>query len=163
MFGLLKRWRSLDLLIELTESQVRVFSLSDDSQFSMIPHIAIETRKGQPFVKACGAEAVGMTGEGVRSENPFDHPRSFVRDFYLAEKLLQHAVFEIHNGKQRVAPRIIMHQREKLEGGLTHVEVRVLRELAFGAGARDVLIYVGEPLNPHSTRYEDVIPLSISE
>lgn len=34
-----------------------------------------------------------------------------------------------------------MHQLEKVDGELTDIEERVLKELAMGAGAREVLVY----------------------
>ena len=41
---------------------------------------------------------------------------------------------------------IILQPMEKLEGGLTQIEKRAFRELAFGAGAYDVYLYSGTPL-----------------
>ena len=89
---------------------------------------------------------MSYTGNNVRVVNPFDHPRSFVADFLIAEKLIQHGVFEIHKARSflRPSPRIVMHQLEKTEGGLKSVEDRVLRELAVAAGAREVLIHIGD-------------------
>lgn len=49
-----------------------------------------------------------------------------------------------------------MHQLEKVEGGLTSIEDRVLRELAVGAGAREVVIYVGGKINTSVDSFDSV-------
>jgi rod shape-determining protein MreB and related proteins len=49
-----------------------------------------------------------------------------------------------------------MHQLEKTEGGLTSIEERVLRELAVGAGAREVVIYLGSKINTNGDSFESV-------
>ena len=45
-----------------------------------------------------------------------------------------------------------MHPLEPLEGGLTHVEVRVLRELGAAAGGRDVFVWTGRELGDDELR-----------
>ncbi|WP_244156069.1 hypothetical protein [Photobacterium angustum] len=55
---------------------------------------------------------------------------------------MQYAVREVlGNNKFAISPRIVMHQLEKVDGELTDIEERVLKELAMGAGAREVLVY----------------------
>jgi len=49
-----------------------------------------------------------------------------------------------------------MHQLEKVEGGLTSIEDRVLRELAVGAGAREVVIYLGSKINTGVDTFDSV-------
>lgn len=49
-----------------------------------------------------------------------------------------------------------MHQLEKLEGGLTDIEERVLRELALGMGAREVLIHSGDRLSVRTLTFSDL-------
>jgi rod shape-determining protein MreB len=41
---------------------------------------------------------------------------------------------------------MVMHQLYLAEGGLCEIEDRILRELALGAGAREVFVWSGEPL-----------------
>jgi len=41
------------------------------------------------------------------------------------------------------SPITVIHPMEKVEGGLTSIEQRALRELASGAGAHKVFIWVG--------------------
>ena len=97
-----------------------------------------------------------MSGRDVRLVNPFSHPRMFVASFELAEKLLQYGISQLHTSGFRAAPRVIVHQLEKTEGGLTDIEDRVLRELALGAGAREVVIYLGPRINTQFEHYDDI-------
>jgi rod shape-determining protein MreB len=43
---------------------------------------------------------------------------------------------------------------EKTEGGLTIIEKKAFRELALGAGARDVVLKVGAPINLNNFNFE---------
>jgi len=44
-------------------------------------------------------------------------------------------------------PRVLIQPLEMTEGGLSEVEDRLFRELALGAGARKVVIWVGKELS----------------
>jgi len=54
------------------------------------------------------------------------------------------------------SPRVAIHPMEKLEGGLTDIELRVFRELCIGAGAIEVVVYVGSPLLTHGFNYTEI-------
>ena len=156
MFIFLRRLFSKDLLVELSESKISIKFFSSDIKYEEEPYIAIEqTKKGEVII-AIGKEAKRQNSTNILVTNPFKHPRSFVGDFFLAEKIIQHGVFEIHKSRIRPTPRIIMHQLEKVEGGLTSIEDRVLRELAVGAGAREVVIYVGGKINTSVDSFDSV-------
>ncbi|PSV35426.1 rod shape-determining protein MreB [Photobacterium sp. GB-27] len=129
-----------DLLIELRSKQLSVQIFGTSERVDLSPYIAIEDTKNN--VLAVGDKAKYLSGSNITVLNPFDHKRSFVGDFACAEKVLQYAVREVlgHN-KFVLSPRIVMHQLEKVDGGLTDIEERVLKELAMGAGAREVLVH----------------------
>ena len=79
--------------------------------------------------------------------NGFDHPRSIISDFTVAEKTLQYFFRElIKNEIIRVSPIVVMHVLDKIDGGLTQVEIRALQELAAGAGAREAYVWTGREL-----------------
>jgi rod shape-determining protein MreB and related proteins len=148
---------SNDLLVELSERKIIIRTLGSGPTFEYEPYLAVETSGKKTVIKGVGSEAKLQSGTGIQVINPFSHPRSFVADFYVAEKLIQHGLYEVHKSKFfKPAPRIIMHQLEKTEGGLTNIEERVLRELALGSGAREVIIYVGEKLNSDKVTFDDV-------
>jgi len=93
------------------------------------------------------------------SVNPFSHPRSLLNDFYNAERLLQ-AIVKKLTGKKFIspAPAIIIHPMEKIEGGLTSIEIRAFKEMAYGAGAREVAIYQAkEALKDSEINFKDIV------
>lgn len=84
----------------------------------------------------------------VEEVGDFSHPRMLVGHFQLAEKLLQAGLKKAYAGSfLPPRPVLIMHPKEMLEGGLTDIEERVLRELGLGAGAREVKIWLGDDLD----------------
>lgn len=146
-----------DLLVELSEKKIVIRAIGKGSMLEYEAYLAVKTTGQKDEVIGVGSKAKLQGGTNVRVVNPFSHPRSFVADFYVAEHLLQHGLGQIQKSKFfKLAPRIIMHQLEKTEGGLTNIEERVLRELAFGSGARDVVIYVGDKLDSESIAFDDV-------
>jgi hypothetical protein len=88
-----------------------------------------------------------------RDGPPFSHPRLLVGDFSAAEQRLTRALNALTPRswwKPVLAPRLMIHPLESVEGGLSQVEERLLLELGRGAGARQVLLHLGEPLSHES-------------
>jgi rod shape-determining protein MreB len=143
LLTLLKNFLSDDLLIELSESKVTISVFSTDIRYEFEPYIAIDTSK-KNMVIAIGSEAKQQSGANIVVINPFKHSRSFVGDFYAAEKLLQQGLLNVRRSKFQRAPRVLIHQLEKTEGGLTNIELRILTELTHGIRAKEALIHIGE-------------------
>lgn len=79
---------------------------------------------------------------------PFSHPRMLVGDFAAAEACLKSAISEaLGNNIFLARPWVLIHPKEKIEGGLSPVEERVFLELAQSAGAAKVMVWVGHPLS----------------
>ena len=81
---------------------------------------------------------------------PFSHPRLLVGDFANAERVLKQAIDTLLPKRflrLRLAPRLVIQPMERLEGGLTVLEQRVLLELGHGCGARSVRIHIGNELS----------------
>lgn len=154
MFTYLRSLFSNDLLVEVSANKVSIKVFASEIMYEDAPYIAIETTKKGEIIKAIGFEAKSLASSNVVVTNPFKHPRSFVGDFYLAEKIIQHGMLQVHKSRIRPAPRVIMHQLEKTEGGLTNIEERVLREIAAGAGAREVVIYLGKKINTGTDSFD---------
>ena len=94
-----------------------------------------------------------VSPNAVQIVNPFDHPRLLVHDFTVAEKMCAFAFQEAANmSLLRPAPVVVMHPDFLLEGGLTIIEARVLREMAEGGGARKVFVYEGPLLTDDDVR-----------
>ena len=156
MFKALQSLFSYDAVVELAEHRITLRKFETHEVLEYEPLLALTTERGQQVIKAVGAQARSFTGEQVEIVNPFAHPRVLVANFQLAEKLLLWGVKELSNSRIRPAPRLIMHPLEKLEGGLTDIELRVFRELALGCGARAIKIHVGERINTRAQTYETV-------
>jgi rod shape-determining protein MreB len=147
------------LYIQMWSEMLRVQDVKSGADFYQPPYIALEKNStGKFIVKAVGAEAKNLAGTAnIDVTNPFAHPRLLVADFQKSEKILMHAVREVCAKKLfPPSPRVVIHPMEKLEGGLTDIELRVFRELCIGAGAREVFVYVGSPLTIQGFNYEDV-------
>lgn len=83
----------------------------------------------------------------VAAPTPFTTARLLVGQFREAASLLRTAVGELAgSGLFAASPAVVIHPTEMVEGGLSEVEERVLRELALGAGARSVVVHVGPVL-----------------
>ena len=82
------------------------------------------------------------------SSDPFTTERLLVGKFSTAENVLKHGLRRLHENRWlSPSPIIIVHPMEKVENGLSEVEERALRELAAGAGARKVFVWVGNVLS----------------
>ena len=79
---------------------------------------------------------------------PFTTKRLLVGDFSTAEKYLRAVLKKVHEGKWfSSSPVVIIHPMEMIDGGLSQIEERALVELAAGAGARKVVVWVGHELS----------------
>ena len=81
------------------------------------------------------------------AQPPFTTPRLLIGQFLVAESLLKRALKQVtKSGFLSVSPQVVIQPLEMLDGGLSEVEERVLREVAIGAGASKVVVWVGPQL-----------------
>lgn len=154
--NLVKRFSSV-LYVQIWEDQLKVTDVANNESFDDMPVIVIKTQeKGKKVISGIGKVAASLAQASEVTVNPFSHPRSLLSDFYVGEKLLQHAFKSLSSIKSlRPRPKVIMHPMEKTEGGLTAIEERAFRELALGAGAIDIKIHVGKPLDLQGFVFDD--------
>lgn len=89
----------------------------------------------------------------VDAPTPFTTVRLLIGNFGAAEAALKGAFKEIAAGRLfAVAPKVLIHPVEMVEGGLSEIEDRILREVAIGAGARAVQVWVGRELGDEEVR-----------
>lgn len=120
------------------------------NSYEDIPELAISEYKGIRSIAAIGKDAkleYAKNPKETEIVNGFKHPRLIVHDFIVAEKTISNFLKKVlKNTIIRPSPIMIMHVTEKLEGGITPIEIRVLRELASGVGARQVYVWGGREL-----------------
>lgn len=91
----------------------------------------------------------------LRADPPFSHPRLLVSDFASAERTLKQAIATLLPRRflrLQLAPHLLIQPMERLEGGLSEIERRVLLELGHGSGARTVRIHVGNELDDEAVK-----------
>jgi rod shape-determining protein MreB len=145
--------------VQIWENRIRVLDTKTGNTFDEKPFVLIKQKdKGEKIIEAIGNKAEYATYPNEESINPFSHPRFLLSNFFVAEKLLQHAVYKLL-GKFSIkpAPSMVMHPMEKLEGGLSQIEIRAFKELALGAGAYDVVVYSGDTLSNNEVKFEELI------
>lgn len=84
------------------------------------------------------------TGKGVEipyADHPaiFSHPRFLLADFDAAEALLRQAYKQLRESWV-IAPKVSVSVQKPLEGGLSGIDERYLKEIFTHAGAREVLL-----------------------
>ena len=90
----------------------------------------------------------GKQEREVSAQTPFTTTRLLLGQFQAAETLLKQAIRAIGSGSFfQVSPVVVIQPMEMVEGGLSEVEERALRELARSAGARRVFVHIGAALS----------------
>lgn len=146
---MLKQFFQQYLYIQLSPTRLTVRDPKSGEAISEAPEIAIQQPPGgKARILAVGQDARAMaTQEHTSIRNPFGHPRSLISDFVGAEQLLRAFVRRVRKGAVWApSPIVVMHPLGEHAGGLTQVEIRALRELAFGAGASEVKVWQGPAL-----------------
>ena len=88
-----------------------------------------------------------VSPDATSTLKPFDHPRILIEDYTAAEKIFMYVVRELGGHKYFMpSPIMVVHPDLNLEGGVTQIELRALREIAEGSGARKVFLHDGRQL-----------------
>jgi rod shape-determining protein MreB and related proteins len=82
----------------------------------------------------------------------FSTPRLLIGQFTLAQELLRRVVAGALGWWPFRLRRFVMHPLERIEGGLSQIEERVLLELAAAAGSRRTVVWIGESLSDADVR-----------
>lgn len=137
------------LYIQLRAHELSVLHVESGHEFRDVPQLAIQQQAGgKPQILAVGTPAYQCVHQpGVHLVNGFEHPRTILADFAYAEKTLLYFVRQAWpRSLFQPKPEVILHPLERLEGGLTPIEIRALCELAMTAGARRASVWTGIPL-----------------
>lgn len=139
------------LYVQLSPERLTVRNPKSGQTISEVPEAAIGGPAGRPaqlLATGSAARAAAAAAPGVTLANPFAHPRSLLSDFTTAQAVLKSFVRRAagKSAWMQAAPIIVMHPLGEHAGGLTQIELRALRELAFGAGASEVILWQGPEL-----------------
>lgn len=90
----------------------------------------------------------------LHANPPFSNARLLIADFSQAERLIKQLMKEVLTKRFMlvIAPKMVIHPLECLEGGLSMVEERALWEVGKSSGARQVVVHVGERLDAAGVR-----------
>lgn len=147
------------IYVKISADRLTVRNVKTGEEIAEVPEMAIGGVGKKARILAVGAEARGaastQSGELV---NPFSHPRTLVGDFTVGEQLLKEFVRRVHRRSWfALAPRVVMHPLGSPAGGFTQVERRAFREMALGAGASDVVLWVGRELSDQEAGSAEVL------
>jgi len=137
------------LYVQISPERLSVRNVKTGASISEVPEVAIlHQGSANARVLAVGSAAqAALSVPAVSVVNPFGHPRSLVSDFTVGEVLLK-VFFGRILGRRWLAPApaVVLHPLGRPEGGFTQIEIRALREMAFGAGGAPVLLWQGRAL-----------------
>ena len=111
--------------------------------------VYVRVKKNQFLVRSLKFEKEAI----FNADQPFSTNRQLIGQFQLAQGLLKRAVKEISKGTIFTpSPEILIQPLELTVEGLSQVEERVLREVAIGAGASRVVVWLGHELSDAEVR-----------
>lgn len=135
--------------VQISPDRLTVRNVKSGEAISEIPEVAIS---GTPKSKVLGVGArarvsAADAGTSASIVNPFAHPRTLVSDFTVAEHLIKEFLRRLlGTSLLSISPVIVVHPLGDPAGGFTQVELRAFRELAVGAGASEVIVWLGHSL-----------------
>lgn len=134
------------LYVQISPELLTLKNIHSGMILSEPAQIAISTQNGRRVVLT-GKEIAQAGVSGAKVIKPFAHPRSLISDFSSAEVLLRWQIKKMIGNKLiTLAPVIVIHPLGNPEGGFTEIELRALRELGLGAGAKKVFVWTGRLL-----------------
>lgn len=131
--------------IRVSRNRLDLFDAASGRRFSTKPVLRIfDAKSRNGAVLESMADASAIVSKATIVVNGFDHPRTVLSDFHIAERTIKLSLAELFKGQiLQPSPIVVIHPLEKTEGGLTMIERRAFRELCEGAGARDVYVWEG--------------------
>ena len=147
------------LYVKIASDRLTVRNVRTGAEIAEVPEIAIGNSGKKAVVLAVGSAARTVAStQSAELVNPFNHPRTLIGDFTVGEQLLKAFVRRISgNSWLAVAPRIVMHPLGSPAGGFTQVERRAFREMALGAGASNVVLWVGRELSDQEVQSDEIL------
>ena len=133
---------SNDLAIDLGTANTVVIAKGQGIIINEPSVVALQkSRYGKKRVLAVGAEAkemLGKTPDSIEAIRPLKE--GVIADFDVAEEMIRFFIKKAHNRNNFIRPRVIIC----VPYGLTQVERKAVKDSAYSAGSRDVIL-VEEP------------------
>ena len=148
MFDFLRKFfKSSDqiIYIRFTRDKVSFSYYPSDVHYEDEPILAIRKKGNKELVSAVGREVYDLQPEDTSViYTPFKPFEIEPDKFNFAEKLIRYLMQKGGDSTGAiVAPRVIIHPDKTY---VSEMEEDAYRELAMGAGAREVVVYVGNEL-----------------
>jgi rod shape-determining protein MreB len=142
MFNKLLGLFSADMAIDLGTANTLVYVKGKGIVLNEPSVVAITTRNGRKRILAVGEEAKQMAGRTPGNiEAIYPLRDGVIADFEIAEEMIKHFIYKVHDRRAFASPRIIIC----VPSGSTTVESRAIQEAAESAGARQVFL-IDEPM-----------------
>ena len=146
IIDLLNRIFKSTLYIKISRNLVSVRLVEKGKEIEENPIVGVN-RKNR--VIAVGEEANSYEHrniKGYRVVNGFDHPRTIIGQFDMAEAALRYLVKRVVSSGLIFRPIIIMHPTDRYEGGLSQIELRAIKDIGSSVGGREVHVWLGREL-----------------
>lgn len=143
------------IYVRIKPSLLSVKNVYQELYYEDVPLIALSKKDGKILAFGKSAE-VYQSNLDAEVINGFDHIRSIVGNYMAAAKTVEQFIKKVDLKKPwRIfsAPFVIIHPLEKLEGGLTQIEIRGLQDIGYRAKAHKVYVWTGRILMDEEVRY----------
>ena len=133
-------FRKEPVLVGFSSKLLEVIDTGTTAFWSEVPNLSYQLdSNGEKVTVSIGNAA--KSSDGI-VENPFSHPRLLIGDWLVAEMLITRVFRTINTGLGKFAkPIVIFYVKDRLEGGLTNIELRALYELMWAVRAREIYFW----------------------
>ena len=147
------------IYVKVKRNWLSVRDTSNGNEFQDTTEVAVKNIEAKASIVSIGSNAKYEAAKAdVELKNGFGHPRVIIGDFSLAEKTLMYFLSKIYKNKIiRPSPVLIIHVLETLEGGMSQIEDRALRELGVSAGGREIYLWYGKELSDQEIQRKEYI------
>jgi len=146
-FQNLKKFSKLIIYIRFRRETIELYYYPFEHAFEDESIIAVKKKGDKLYVSAVGKEVHDLKAEDTSVvRTPFSPFLLEPENFDLGEKVIRHLIQKGMPFKGNLfAPKVIIHPNK---GYVSEMEEEAYRELALSAGAREVVVYVGDELKP---------------
>ncbi|MFT5534537.1 MAG: rod shape-determining protein MreB [Burkholderiaceae bacterium] len=137
------------LYVKFDSDRLTVRNVRTGAEISEVPEIAMRKAGKKTVILASGVEARNAAfTQSAELINPFNHPRILLGDSILGQQLLKSFIHRLDRTWWfALTTRVVMHPTGFHTGSFTQAECRTFCEMALGAGASQVVLWLGRELS----------------